>query len=332
MAFAFTTLASTTNGWAQVIFELKQRLKLNGWTVPASSNGSTYSSSSDVITTGVTGAGGMDNTNAWFRIRQPPGGVAPFSGTREFLFQRVSSSGDIRIKYSLSAGFIGGSPGILVTPSASDGQYVAGGGNDSSPTGSTISNGTNKVMVAVETASPFAFYANQYASASVTLCGLGFDPVTQAPFDATNAPESDGDPYVAYWFSNGYSMGEESFGLSESAWCNWYSPDESFWGLVGVGKWIPQDGTYDAFPGVRTTNNPYNSKIDTMPVPWVGAFGPATTYVWAGKTGSGVKGYSKHLKFSERSSAGVFNGDTVSDASTKDLIFIGNALFPWNGT
>lgn len=78
---------------AEAIYDLKQTMKLAGYTVRGSGDGiSAHSAVGDIITSPGTGANGMNNTNAWFTIRQGTGGSAPFSGVREWTFQRSTSS------------------------------------------------------------------------------------------------------------------------------------------------------------------------------------------------------------------------------------------------
>lgn len=328
MAFAFQTIAST-NSAAEIIFNLKTVMKANGWTVPSSSNGSTYNASGDAITSIAE----MAATNAWFRARQPSGGVAPNAGTREFTFQTLTGTTDIRIKYSLSGGFTGGSPGVLQTPSATDERMVAGAGTDAAPTGGSlnIGGGSPPAFVAVETASPFAWYACHYYVGSSTAMLLGFDPVVQAPYDAATAIESDLDPYAVYYVAGGRLQALSLVNL-EQARCHWYSPSEAaFWGLVSCGTWIGVDGAV-TFPGGRTVGNPYNLAVDTLPVPWIGAFNNAFVPTILLKNCSGFKGFSKHLKFTELSDATILNGDKLSIVTANDHIMAGNAAFPWNGS
>lgn len=329
MAFAFATVASTTS-IAEVLYNLKTVMKANGYTVLSSSDGATYNASGDAITSVAE----METANAWFRIRQPTGGVAPHAGVREFTFQVITTT-ELRIKYSLSAGFIGGVPGILRTPSASDERLVAGAGTDASPTGlnCNLGGGGSPAYIAVETASPFAWYMNHYyASPSSSGILIGFDPVMHAPYDAGDLDDSDLDPYVLYGV-NGVltTLGN---GIEQS-FCHWYSPDEEFWGLVNCATWGSIDSSF-GFPGSRTVGNPYNLRADTLPVPWAGhpphsSFSaPASINT---KVGTGTKGFSRHLRFTELlDSSTIFSGDKLTLTTTRDYMMMGNAAFPWNGT
>lgn len=98
---------------AIAIFNVKTLLKAAGWTIPRSSDGTTYNSSGDQITTGAAGAGGMDNTSAWFVIQDP-------GGRRQYMFQRGATALIWTIRFSELAKFTGGSPGPTTSPTATD--------------------------------------------------------------------------------------------------------------------------------------------------------------------------------------------------------------------
>ena len=68
---------------AAAIFDLKETFKAAGYTIRGSGDGiAAHSAVGDVITSAGSGANGMNNTNAWFTVRQPAGGAAPYAGTR----------------------------------------------------------------------------------------------------------------------------------------------------------------------------------------------------------------------------------------------------------
>lgn len=140
---------------AAAMYALKETLKWAGWSIRSSGDGSTYNSSGDQITHGGFGAGGMANSNAWFRIRTPEG-----VGGREFTFQRTSANTTWRHKVSHSVGFVGGSPSATQTPSATDEGVVWGSGTDAAPTGTIWfgTDGTYKVHIGAETAAPYDAY------------------------------------------------------------------------------------------------------------------------------------------------------------------------------
>lgn len=103
------------------VFELKEHMKANGCTLEGSGDGDSNfdNSGTDVITGPGTGANGIANSNAWWRIKMP-------DGVRELLFERTSTgAGSWTYYYSVSAGFTGGTPGANQRPTASDEQVIA---------------------------------------------------------------------------------------------------------------------------------------------------------------------------------------------------------------
>ncbi len=93
---------------------LRAALLTAGWTQVGSGDASTFSNSgTGPVTGGGSGAGGMDNTGAWVRLRDP-------GGVREMIFQRGASSASWSLFYSVGARFTGGSPSATVRPTATD--------------------------------------------------------------------------------------------------------------------------------------------------------------------------------------------------------------------
>jgi hypothetical protein len=110
-----STINLTNTSGSAVMFRVKELLKTAGWTVKSSSDGTTYNSSGDQITTAGSGAGGMDNNYAWFRIQDP--------GTlREYIIQRGTAHYSWKGLYSASDKFTGGSPNATTPPTAGDEQ------------------------------------------------------------------------------------------------------------------------------------------------------------------------------------------------------------------
>lgn len=107
-------------------YRLKEILLTKGWTVPASSDGVTYGSSSDVITGGnrfgssTVTPGSTAAANAWMRLRHP-------LGSCELLFHHsTGNAADAwKLRYS-KLGFVGGSPSATVPPTATDEVYIFG--------------------------------------------------------------------------------------------------------------------------------------------------------------------------------------------------------------
>lgn len=140
---------------SEAVFYLKEALKQAGWVVKSSSDGTTYNSTGDQITVATSGAGGMANNSAWFRIQSPAG-----ASSIEFTFQRGTTNTTWRMKLSHSSMFTGGSPGATQTPSATDERIIAGGGTDAAPTFFTwlATDNNYKVHIGTDNAAPYAWY------------------------------------------------------------------------------------------------------------------------------------------------------------------------------
>ena len=148
---------------AVAVFNIKEMLKAAGWTVDESSDGTTYNNSGDEISSGAAGAGGLDNTNAWFRISNPDG--------VEYTVQRTNTNQNYRVKCSPVATFTGGSPGATQTPSATDEGVILGGGTDAAPTGEAWfggASGTYRHKGGADDASPYHFWSGTFPTGGGT--------------------------------------------------------------------------------------------------------------------------------------------------------------------
>lgn len=157
---------------------VKTHAVAQGWVVAASGDGrSAYGASSDVISAD-SGAGSLDTSGAWMRLRM--GGGA----TREVLIVRKSTSVAWTVRYS-AAGFSGGSPSATTAPTATDSQTLIDG--TLLPT-----DGTYRWLICAEDGAPY--YLGAYAIPSgggtaQTLLGLW-------PMRTGSYPNSDTDPYA----------------------------------------------------------------------------------------------------------------------------------------
>ncbi len=165
MSFSFSidNFMPRRNG-AYAFFALKEHLKSVGWTVPRSSDGTTFNASGDVITQAAAGAGGLDNSLAWFVVRSP-------DSAHSFCFQRASlgyggtpldDSKYWRIKVSV-AGFTGGS--ATQVPAAIDEGLLAGTETDAAPSffpvfvPYTNQCKSGLYQICAETTAPYQFWA-----------------------------------------------------------------------------------------------------------------------------------------------------------------------------
>jgi len=271
------------------LFNLKRVLKLAGWTIPASSDGSSYNSSGDQITLVGTGAGGMQNTGAWFRAQEP-------GGVREWCFQigAASASAHARVKYSAASKFTGGSPGISRVPSATDEQVLIGSGTDASPTyGALFTTGTGTVhrvhVVANSTAIggvyPFVLW-NMTTGGATQASGM----ILQEPM-APGSYSSEADPCavmaaqvttiatVSAWF--GYGTGSQVFSTAVTANVGVFS------GSLGVD--IASGNDVNGYPTYSAT---VSGSVRVKGVgSTIGVKGPARTWPATTNTTTDAKAY-----------------------------------------
>lgn len=312
MAWTFNVNNTTITG-SQAIYELKQTLKSAGWTVPRSSDGTTYNTSGDQITSGSSGANGMANNNAWFVIKSPS--VDGYQ--REFCIQRMTANTIWRIKYAVNSTFSGGSPSATRVPSATDEATVHGSGTDASPTGAGLF-GTDSSyryhFIAGGSEESYSFYSFAYPS------GGGSSNHTFM-FDRcainTFAPE-DADPFVIY--SNNTSSLISTLANLYTCKC-WYKKDLTgqVFQNIAVSDYVNSGGS-SLYVGLLGTNA-WNGRDDGLPI----FYG---RNVASGGT-PGFKGISRHLYLR---CAARSTGDTISVVTTRDKIYLDHLIIPWNGT
>jgi hypothetical protein len=177
MSFAWNKTTPATG--SQAVFEFKELAKLQGWTVPRSSDGTTYNPAGDQISSGGAGANGMANLRAWFVLRGPAGLGAP-----EWCVQRGTTNQVWRAKYSMATGFSLGAPAATVTPSAADEVVLLGAGSDAVPTfgGLFAVDGTYRYNCAFDNAAPFGFWAGGFpVGGGVPNHGWVYDPLVDCP-------------------------------------------------------------------------------------------------------------------------------------------------------
>jgi hypothetical protein len=125
MAYVFTVNQSPATG-SLAMWNFVAALIAQGWTKLADSDGTTYSNVGTQVTGGNAGAHGLGNQYAWVVLRDPSG-----AGGREYCIQNTFSNNLYwRIKYSQSAGFVGGAPSATQVPSATDETVPFGSGTD----------------------------------------------------------------------------------------------------------------------------------------------------------------------------------------------------------
>jgi hypothetical protein len=311
-----TTPASS----AESIYNLKQLLKTAGWTVPKSSDGTTFNSSGDQITTGASGAGGMANSRAWFRIQDPGGG-------REFCFQRGSSGNTTWwIKYSKSAKFTGGAADATNMPTATDEKNLVG----TATTGTTAFSGTEGAMrynSMADNAAPYSWWSYAFSNGGSTTRHFMFmEGMQTGSFDP-----GDTDPVVLGIYTAGSAM------VSTNPIIGWTASDGTVGAVGNNFAWI--NGTYAGCGGIYYVGsaggvskvlipgglpvNPYTSKDEVFPSHFARSVSVVAPTGW--------KGVGANIRYIGTSRA--LSGDTLTVTTTRDFLVIeGSFAVPWDGS
>jgi uncharacterized protein (UPF0333 family) len=319
MAFSFVKNISVTSGnGCPAFYSLKTTLVSNGWTVQSSSDGTTYNSSGDAITSANSGANGLNNNNAWFRVRVT---TAQDGYNREFVIQRGTSASNWNIKYSL-VGFTGGSPNATTTPTATDEQFVI-------TTSTAIFTGTESVYICVgNSTDKNQFYligVDPGASPRAVKTIFALDRLL-----ANTYPSAEKDPYIIWINAGGTSVDllaqNISIGSNENQLftCGWMGKGtavEAFKRLMG---YTYRDGSGNYLHANNRTGygaNSLDGYITTLPI----VFGRNAQYT----TPRGAKGASTLFQWH---SASTTWGTTFTQVSFRDRIVFGDVNVPWDGS
>jgi len=311
MAFSYDSNTAVTTSW-QLVFRFKALLKLVGWIVKSSGDGTTFNSSGDQITSATTGSGGMANANSWFRIQDP-------GGTREFCMQTNGSIGQWRVKYSAQAKFTGGSPSATVMPTATDEQFLIGtSGTFVSWMNST--DATYRWNAAADAAAPYGFWSVGFRPNSIdgtTLDGvLVMDPMVTGTY-----PVSDADPVVLIASTSGTpftSLTTQS--NTQRAWYNYGQTGATFQQIQAMQYGASSTPLIPAQAEVLLT---YFNKKFSYPLFW----GRTTSGSQAAP--NGWKGMSSIFKFN---SSRFATGTAIGINTARDRICFGDINLPWNGS
>jgi hypothetical protein len=304
MSYVFDVNNDSMTG-AQAMYKFKELLKTAGWVVKSSGDGlSAFSSTTDIITSGSSGANGFANSNAWVRLQSPAG-----AGSREFLVQRSSFNTLWTIKYSYSIGFSAGSPSATVLPTATDSQTLL------SASSLFVTDSTYRFNAAADNAAPYGFWMGCFLLGGES----NFNPSGGAwmmdPLLTGSYPAADVDPTIHYvsgttsWSSGTTSgiFGYLKKGLSGE-------------GFVNIPWLIIQSQSASSFPqGVG--NNCFTLKTDLFPIFYARQ---------SSKTAPvGYKGISSICKWTGNPLACP---TLLSVSTTNDYIVIGHIALPWNGS
>ncbi len=320
MSYVFNKSTPATG--AEAMFNLKACLKAAGWTVPSSSDGLTYNAAGDQISTSGSGAGGMANNNAWFRVRDP-------AGVAEFVIQRGGTNLVWRVKWSQTAKFTGGSPTATRTPSATDESYILPGGTDASPTFTAVFDADSSPVVrwnvGADNAAPYGWWAGSFPTGGGTpRAALVYEPLTATePTDASThlfyfcSAAGGGSVFGADGAVG--SMSTSAFSTSNNAIYG-YAPSAT----TGVFTTYPAqvfavDGSTRTIPNNMATN-PISTKDEVFPIPFLRH---------AALTSPGWKGVSAQMKWTGTTRT---TGDTLTVSTARDRIVYNCVSLPWDGT
>jgi len=264
-----------------MMYHLKELLKTAGWSVISSSDGTTYNASGDQISSSDSGAGGMDNNNAWFRI-QDPGTV------REYVFQRGTTSQAWKWMYSASDKFTGGTPNATTVPTATDEQGLAKAGTSAV---TMLPTGAGFAHIAVQNAAHNGVYAWWLM---VSQAGTTLPEQTLMCCDAMDASLStgDNDPCVHYGSDDApvdATVGSTSVASTTDSfrgWMRYNETDEEWSGLTAAYYYTATGVLYT--PGFGLLN-PHNDKFGLLPIPYFRHSSTGTTV--------GFKGLGKYIKW-----------------------------------
>jgi len=266
--------------------EIELLLSSGRWSIPRSSDGTTYDESNLITDKSKIVA------NSWWVLESTSG------QSYRFHVLDMNSTAMVRVTHSRAAGFTGGTPDATTPPTAADQQLILGVGTDGSPTGATMFGDTRtglgaqaRVMIgAVDQDSDAFFFTVQTITAGAAHSGHQFfcDPFV--------SPHADDD--YPYWFccasgtnGNPVAYQEASFENSEANIMGWSYFDDGA-GTVTARK-VSADNTGGSTP-VSASTNPLTGLLELhamyirRPVTYAGATdeytrGLSSIFLWAGQ-------------------------------------------------
>jgi len=329
MAYTFSVNNIPLTG-SVAVYQLVSTLVSAGWLKKMDSDGTTYSSTGVQVTSGASGTNGLGNSNAWVRLQSPPtNGGTIVNQTREITFQRGTTDLVWRVKYSASALFTGGTPGISQTPSSTDEVFMAGGGTDASPTFYALFN-TNQTyhwnVACGGFADGYSFIG--WSVAAGTLNGAATNIFLDVLASGTY-PATDVDPAVMHCDNSGtifntvFAAAFPSTNLTNPALARAWLGATSAAGAslvtnsVNVGM-----VSFNQFgKSASISTNQWTKKNNFYPAMWGSNF----------SSPKGIKGFSTLFKFAAVNRVGLTTYG-VASANAKDIISTGQIWVPWNGT
>lgn len=328
MTFQFLQNVIPSNH-ADALFQWKEFMKKTptdptpgpGWSVVASSDGTSLNSSSDGLTTSAA----LNNANAWFVMKAP-------NSNRMISFQRGASVSNWRVKYSFG-GFSLLSATVTKVPSASGDEAILwGGGTDAAPVTTNMFSGLYEgkyvFQCGANDSDGYGFYFFAYSASrlsennSSAKLMMIYDPLASSSYSS-----SDQDPTVVGVF-NGPSY---QTNITELTKPSDYSA-QYFYGAMPP-EYLSATRFYGGFSvasyGFTMTPdqvcNPHTYMQELFPCMY---FCKATT---DGVFHNGYKGASSFLFVG---SGNLRNGDVIAlnstPSGTPNKIFINGFVLPWN--
>lgn len=313
-----------------------------------SGTGGVYALAGDVITADTV----LTTDKAWFVVQGQPyldyGGQGSYYVYRELCYQ-VNSSGQMRIKYSPRAGFVGGSPSPSQVPSATDERVLVGGGTDGSPTFATLLPSSGYRLQATVYDTDDRFYALAYPVGGGAASMLLFlDLITPTPRGAAgNLLDKDGAVLYAATGSNcalRTDLCSEIRGpRSVLAYGDTSSPTKELWGRTPCQFRATLDASeaiQPIIPGGLPSSLLYTSPSYAQETPRYGRRSALAGTTLTGEAGNNNTCDDKGEGSLYKLSGTVFSTPTLLDAidpasgvvSNGTLLAIGHIVLPWVGT
>lgn len=326
MAYSFSTGNTPATG-AVAMFLLTSTLVTAGWLVVSDSDGTTYNPTGGQVTSGAVGAGGLNNNNAWMRLRAPIVG----NNVREITIQRGATSRVWRIKYSANNGFVGGTPGISQTGSALDEVIMLGSGTDAAPGFSAswfaIDGSYRWHIIAGGADEYYSFVAFALTSTTTSaLNGIFLDVMAPGSY-----PANDVDPAVMYCsvasnaISELVSASPTTANVTDSAKARaWFGPTTAAGSSLTTDNCNVSIINYGGIFGgtLNFVVNPFSGRDTLIPPFYARSFSQSLRL-------GGIKGFSTLFLLGSMART---NLDTLTTLSTRDKVRFGLLWLPWDGT
>lgn len=276
---------------SRVIWDVKERLKVLGWTVPRSGDASSYSSSGDIHSASTT----LETVKAWFEIIAPDSSVA-------WTWQRGATAQSCRLKFAWAStggtiDFSGGSPGAGQTgqPATTTDEFVLlGGGTDAGPTYANwiaTADGVDNSVIVADDAAPYGFCA--FGTRTSAVNGVDYAIVLD-PLQTSTVDSLDAAPSVAY--ANGQSTSALTTGQTLSVTSS--AVGWALKGLTGASLARHPVLSYNQNTAALTvpknlSRNLYTSRVQLFPLGYarnsaigapIGYKGASSLFAWVGST------------------------------------------------